>query len=100
VAVEVEVPSSLTRQSTQVFNDWPFLFVQRHSTLAQLFTLETMVEQLLLHYHDHGQRLAKLITDCFDYLVRDDTRVDDIGPGSQGAKRMERGTLFEVAGRN
>jgi len=42
-------PSTLMRQSTHDFNDWPFLFVQRHETLAQLFTLAMIVEQLLLH---------------------------------------------------
>lgn len=49
VVSETSEPSSLTRQSTHDFNDWPFLFVQRHETLVQLFTLEMMVEQLFLH---------------------------------------------------
>lgn len=100
MAVEVSELSTLTRQSTQDFNDWPFLFVQRHATLVQLFTLEMMVEQLLLHCNSHRQCLAERITGYVVYLVRDDIGVDDLGPGSQGVKRMERGALFEIAGRD
>lgn len=44
------VPSTLMRQSTHCFSDWPFLFVQIHEILVQPFTLEMMVEQGFLHY--------------------------------------------------
>lgn len=47
--VEVSELSTLTRQLIHCSNDWPFLFVHRHSTLVQLFTLLMMVEQGLLH---------------------------------------------------
>lgn len=53
--------STLTRQSTHDFNDWPFLFVQRHEILVQLFKLEMIVEQLLLHLS--GMTSGSMISD-------------------------------------
>lgn len=90
--------SSLTRQLKQLLNDWAFLFVQRHSTLRQLFTLLTIGSQLFLHC---VTMVSKRRDDLgnFIHLVRNVTWVNDV-PGGQGTERMERRTLFEVGGRD